>query len=78
MASFANEYKYTLGYSVSQGTETASRLIAGLNISSSTSTPEIGPTMNTVANVLSTTLAAFTAGTMGATGRWIQERVVTF
>ena len=78
MASFANEYKYTLGYSVSQGTETASRLIAGINTSGASSPSENGPTMNTVANVLSTTLAAFTAGTMGATGRWIQERVVTF
>ena len=70
--------KYTLGYSMSQGNETVSRLISGLNISSSTSTPEIGPTQITVANVLSTTLSAFSTGTLGATGRWITERAVTF
>lgn len=78
MATFSTENKYTLGYSVSQGNETVSRLISGLNISGTTTTPEIGPTSVIVANVFYTTLTAFTTGTIGATGRWIQERAVTF
>jgi len=78
MASFSNESKYTLGYSVSQGNETTSRLISGLNTGTSTATPDIGPTQSTVANVFAVTLRAFTTGTLGTTGRWIQEKAVTF
>lgn len=76
-ATFANDYKYTLGYTMTQSNETVSRLISGLNVGN-TSSPDIGPSAGTVANTLFTTLTAFSTGTFGSTGRWIQERAVTF
>ena len=77
-AILGNEYKYTYGYSVSfSDTEKTSRTISGLNISSSVSQPNLGPTAITLADNLYSMLTQLSTGTVATTNRFISERAVT-
>lgn len=77
MSSFGSDYKYTLAYTASTPSEVSARSIAGLNVSGSTSTPEVGPTNITVVNKLYSALSTLSNGQI-SNGRWITERSVTF